>query len=825
MKRMRAPLGWLLVLGVAFATLIAVYPRALPWMLPDWTVSRPEAEDIALARLGALGELPEQPYVVTRIGDFPLLDFRLMSEHDPAVRERIGRSELVGWLNTWSVTVYERGRRPGDYSYRARIAPDGRVLDLVLQLPRTAAGERIDPGVARQRADEFLTRQGFDLARFEEPRIRTQDLVARTDTNVRYRLREQVIGDRLEYGFEVHFAGDRLAGFETWFEDANKAEVEAMLQPFSLLGNVRFFTIFLVLPIVGVLFVRKYHEGVVGVDRSLRIFGLAILAALILVPLVTRAATEGSNWGALSRMQVSAIWGAQMLAIFFLPQALVSALSWSVGESLCRERWGRKLAAFDALLTRQWRNRTVALSSLRGLALGTLLAAILLLPVLVLPTWMGRPPATMQLGPWWESAPAPGLALVLFLCTFTLFTELFGRLLLVPLLSRGAARWVGFLGRWVARFRDPLAAQRYGLWFGGAIAAVIAALVFWGPLSMLPMAASLPVGLMFSGFLVVAFLKWDFLTSTIASFSAQALLSGMPFLLAEDGRLQLAGAVAMLAGAVPALVSLRDLGSEREFVYRYEDVPPHVRRIAERERQRVELETARNIQSSILPQLPSQLNGVELAHTYLPATEVGGDFYDVLALEDGRLAVAVGDVAGHGVSSGLVMSMAKSALAVQVTFDPEVEAVFRTLNRMVFQSARKRLLATLCYALLDPVRRELQFASAGHLFPYRVSRGGKVEMLESVAYPLGVRPTIEVVSHLARLDPGDLIFLCSDGLVEARREGSEEHYGFDRVERVLASQAGNGASVVRDAMLADLERFVGDSPREDDLTLLVLRLP
>ncbi len=146
-----------------------------------------------------------------------------------------------------------------------------------------------------------------------------------------------------------------------------------------------------------------------------------------------------------------------------------------------------------------------------------------------------------------------------------------------------------------------------------------------------------------------------------------------------------------------------------------------MRRIAERERQRVELETARNIQSSILPQLPDQLNGVELAHTYLPATEVGGDFYDVLALEDGRLAVAVGDVAGHGVSSGLVMSMAKSALAVQVTFDPEVEAVFKTLNRMVFQSARKRLLATLCYALVDPVRREMQFASAGHLFPYRVS--------------------------------------------------------------------------------------------------------
>jgi sigma-B regulation protein RsbU (phosphoserine phosphatase) len=324
---------------------------------------------------------------------------------------------------------------------------------------------------------------------------------------------------------------------------------------------------------------------------------------------------------------------------------------------------------------------------------------------------------------------------------------------------------------------------------------------------------------------VAAFLRWDFLTSTIACFTSQVVLAATPFVLAGSPRLEIAGWVAIFFAALPALVSLRHLGSEREFVYRWEDVPPHVRRIAERERQRVELETARNIQSSILPQLPSQLNGVELAHTYLPATEVGGDFYDVLALEDGRLAVAVGDVAGHGVSSGLVMSMAKSALAVQVSFNPEVESVFGTLNRMVYQSARKRLLATLCYALLDPRRRELQFASAGHLFPYRVSRDGRVEMLESIAYPLGVRPTIEVVSHVAKLDPGDLIFLCSDGLVEARREGSDEHFGFDRVERILARTAGNGAGVVRDAMLAELREFTGDSPREDDLTLLLLRLP
>jgi len=802
MNRLRAPLGWLLVLAVSAVVLWWSYPRALPLLLPDWQVSKSEARAIALAHIDVLGEMPEEPYVITRLASFEPVDVRIMLERDAAGRAAIAGSELGRLVTTWDVYVYGKGKRPNEWTYHVRVAPNGEVLDLVLRLAREDAGASISDADARSRADAFLVEQGFDLGRFLEPELRSQDQVSRTDKTVRYQLREQVLGDRLQYGYEVHFAGDRLAGYEIWYEDPARAEIEQALQPFTLVGNLRFFILFLVMPIIGVIFVRKYHEGVVGVDRSVRIFLLVLVAAVAFLPMVASAATQGWNFGALSRSQMTSIWSLQMLLVFFMPQALVSGLSWSVGESLCRERWGRKLAAFDALLRREWGNRTVALATLRGLSLGVLLAAVLVVPALFMPESLGSPAASMQLGPWWESGTYPGVALVLFLIVFTLYYELFGRLFLVPALT-----------------------QKLGKVGGGLLATVIAGLIFWGPLGMFPMRASIPVSLAFSGFLVFVFLRWDFVTSLVASFTAQATLSAMPFLRAANPSLEVQGWIAVLACALPALVTLRHLASEKEFVYRYEDVPPHVRRIAERERQRVELETARNIQSSILPQLPSQLNGIELAHTYLPATEVGGDFYDVLALEDGRLAVAVGDVAGHGVSSGLVMSMAKSALAVQVTFDPEVEAVFGTLNRMVFQSARKRLLATLCYALLDPERRELHFASAGHLFPYRVTRDGKVEMLESVAYPLGVRPTIDVVSHVAKLEAGDLIFLCSDGLVEARPEHSEEHFGFDRVERVLASQAGNGAGVVRDAMLHELEAFVGDAPREDDLTLLVLRLP
>ena len=171
------------------------------------------------------------------------------------------------------------------------------------------------------------------------------------------------------------------------------------------------------------------------------------------------------------------------------------------------------------------------------------------------------------------------------------------------------------------------------------------------------------------------------------------------------------------------------------------------------------------------------------------------------------------------------MSMAKSALAVQVTFDPEVEAVFATVNRMVYQSARKRLLATLCYALIDPRRGEMSYASAGHLFPYRVSPDGRIEPLESISYPLGVRDPLPVHRRSTRLEPGDCLVLFSDGIVEARQEGSEDVYGFERLEESLARHAGKPVGKLRDGVLDDLERFTDGAPREDDLTLLVVRLP
>ncbi|HEX3127587.1 MAG TPA: PP2C family protein-serine/threonine phosphatase [Thermoanaerobaculia bacterium] len=799
MRRYRDLLALWSLLGIVGALLLVwAYPRAFPFRPDAWSVTRDEAVAIALARLNVLGDPVKHPYITASLSRDDILERRLELALDAGDSlERLRATGMPKRVLVWDVFVYPPGGLRDDWVYRAQVSPKGEVLLLQLNLDPQAKGEVVPQEEARNRADTFLVQQGFDLSRYGEPELRSRQLTARTDLTVRYPNPNAPPGEG-RHGVQVHFAGERLAGFSFWFDDPQERALQTAMQPTQFSGLVRLLTVYLLAALVGVPFLKRYHEGEIGVERPVQIFLGVLVTGLFLILLTAGARAQAVGFGIATREQTTWVVAVIYLVFWVLPYAVFAFVGWSVGESVCRERWGHKLAAFDALFQRQWGTVTVARSSLRGFAGGVALAG-LVATLLVALRRIGASPLVSLFQPF--DSGWPGLELLASFLTYGL----------PPLLA-------------VILFLLPATAKRAGVAVGLLAAMVVGAAVSF------PFALVVPIrwGFLVSAVAVLGpalvFLASDLLAALSAGMVSQLLLFGYPLLTAQDTSLRVHGWSALALAAVPLLVSFRYLRSERSFQYRYEDVPPHVRRIAERERQRVELETARKIQSSILPDLPPSLNGVEIAHAYLPASEVGGDFYDVLALEDGRLAVAVGDVAGHGVSSGLVMSMAKSALAVQVTFDPDVSAVFNTLNRTVFQTARKRLLATLCYALLDPKRRELVYASAGHLFPYRVTVEGVVEALESVAYPLGVRGYLRVEPKTARLSAGDTLFLFSDGIIEARPEGSEEVFGFERLEQSLAVHARLSVERLRDAVLSDVARFTGHAPREDDQTIVVLRL-
>jgi len=799
--RARELVSWIVLAVVAAVAIALLLPHVFPLFPRGWEVDAGEAREIALARIPEIGTVPDRPLVsVAWHGDTDIE--RAVQEAGSAARRQFAGSPIEEALYGWSVRVFARGANSAEWDYKVDVSRRGQVTSLLRKMPENAPAGALSIEEAKTRARAQLEAAGFDLAGYGEPVPRSEQRAQRTDLELRFPARQQLYGAERQHGLAVRFLGDQAGGYEVYLESRDPQKLQKLVGPYFLLFFATEIFTFLLLVVLVILFARKYHAGEVGVRRGVQIFLLVFVSGLGFLATYAVPAAEGVQFGPTSRSLTT--WLLLLIRTVFgiLPISCLGFLAWCVGESWARERWGSKLAAFEALWKGDWRNATVARSTLRGIALGLFLLALLFavsVPLQRLGAW---PFSSLLVELQFGSAGWNGFGQLMRLLSYDLATLLVSCLFLSTLASR----------------RLPPA-------LGALAAGLLAMLISLPPFMPLPLTSGAPIWLLAAAVPVLVFWATDLLAAILTGLTASALTMSLPLLLADDPGMRLQGCVPLLGLALPFLLSVRQLHGGRELVYRWEDVPPHVRRIAERERQRVELETAREIQSSILPVLPSQLNGVELAHVYQPASEVGGDFYDVLALEDGRLAIAVGDVAGHGVSSGLVMSMVRSALAVQVTFDPEVSSVFATLNRMVYQSARKRLLTTLTYAVLDPQRRRLEYASAGHVFPYRVSRDGRVYELEASSYPLGVRADAQPPLHAELLEAGDSLVLLSDGVVEAHPEGDEEPFGFQRLSESLSRHVGGGPQALLRGVLADLELFTRRAPREDDVTVVALRLP
>ncbi|MCA1733151.1 MAG: serine/threonine-protein phosphatase, partial [Acidobacteria bacterium] len=214
--------------------------------------------------------------------------------------------------------------------------------------------------------------------------------------------------------------------------------------------------------------------------------------------------------------------------------------------------------------------------------------------------------------------------------------------------------------------------------------------------------------------------------------------------------------------------------------------------------------------------------GTTVASHYRAATEIGGDYFDFLQLGGGRIAIAFGDVAGHGLTSGIVMAMTKAALLVQVEHDSEPKAVMSALNTIVLKTAPRRMLMTFFYGVLDPEEQTLRFCSAGHLDPYLYRAAEKnLIPLSSWGFPLGVKRREGFREENVSFDAGDRLVLYSDGFIEALDDDGEP-FGFDRFERVIRESGQRSAGEIKQALLASVKKFTRNRPPEDDQTLVVI---
>ena len=236
-----------------------------------------------------------------------------------------------------------------------------------------------------------------------------------------------------------------------------------------------------------------------------------------------------------------------------------------------------------------------------------------------------------------------------------------------------------------------------------------------------------------------------------------------------------------------------------------------------------ELRVARSIQEASLPKEVPEPEGWRISPRYLPAREVGGDFYDFHLLSEGRLGLVVGDATGKGVPAALMMSTTCGMLEVtaQALGSSSPGEVLEQVNETLLARIPPNMFVTCFYAILDPHSGTLRYANAGYDPPY-LHRNGNAEQLKAREMPLGLMPGMGYEEKEIELDVGESALFYSDGLVEAH-DPKGEMFGFPRLGELVAEHAAREGSL-GDFLLRELYTFVGETwEQEDDITLLTLK--
>jgi len=787
-----------LIAAAGVIVVILVLPLYQPGQPRGIRITRPEARRIADRAARQAGIAPDSwatlvwwpsPILEKELRDHPR---RAEAWNDPVLGPR---------LDAYRVNYYDP-RKPKSAA-RGMVhvgAQRGEVTAALMRMLPEEKGANATEAQLRPRADAFVRSRAFRGApspQFESARPTVQR--ARTDWVFRYRVPMQFPLKNVVPYLNVYFVGDRFAGWQLAEEYADGHQF-AGDSGGDLAGTLmQFAVMFALLLVLLIIFLRKYHAGEVGVEAASVLFIVMVVLAIVGSLMIRVSASEGTQMGSIAAPVTS--WAVIAFKLLFadIPIAVIIFLAWAVGESFARERWGERLAGFDAILRRDALNATVGRSLLQGVLMSPVVAAAALaigaIGILAGLAWPSHNNGTDGIlyvaGPLFPLANSAADALC---------ASIAGMLFLLAWTHRRRVLWIGIaativLGTVLAIAPPPIEPFTMRLLFGfGGIAAAIA-----------------------------VFLRFDLLSATIALFGGSVIAAIAPLLsvargeLARDLGMALAVPFALLAAfAVAALLT------RREVVYTYDDLAPHVKRIIERERVKAEIDAANRIQAALLPQGSPDLTGASVASHYRAATEIGGDYFDFLRLPSGEFGIAFGDVAGHGLTSGIVMAMAKAALLVQVDNDPSPCVVLDVLNDIVMKTAPKRMMMTFFFGTLDPRSQTLRFSSAGHLDPYVYRAASRtLESLSVWGFPLGVRRREAFRELTVAFESGDRLVLYSDGLIEAIDDDGEP-FGFERFEKTLLASGAMSADEIKKTLLSAIRKFTRNRPPEDDQTLVVV---
>lgn len=550
--------------------------------------------------------------------------------------------------------------------------------------------------------------------------------------------------------------------------------------------------------ILFITFIRRIMARLIDVKGSmLDALALGVLVGLYLI--LSRNITQSAEMGLWGRIGLSLL----IFSVFGGATALFGFMISSATESLTREIWPQKLLSGILVRRGDMHNRLVGWSIVRGTAVAGVLVGVGVLALVLFPT------LSLDIGESliYEKSVRPFVSELAFSLTSAYLT-----LLLVYL---GIGTFAFRLGQktWFAVLSITIA--------GGFLQIA----PFGFAVSWIAVTVSAAVALI----LALAYIRYDCLTAFIALFVAGLLWGVSEGFMIEDSPAWLDAYVATLIVILLAVLGFVSAFSKRTGAEASQFVPEYITEMAGQERIKRELEIAYQVQASFLPRTMPEVNGLDLAGMCLPASEVGGDYFDFIRLPEDRLAFVVGDVSGKGIQAAFYMTLVKGVIQTLSTsiFSPSV--VMQRLNEVFRRNAPRGTFISIIYGIVDPRTRKFTFARAGHN-PAILKRAAssEPEFLRPTGMAIGITDgevfdnTITEVT--LQLEPGDVLVFYTDGFSEAR-SSKRELYGDDRLLNRAGQVGDRSASAILRSLTEDVHHFIEGAGRADDMTMVVVKIP
>ncbi len=240
---------------------------------------------------------------------------------------------------------------------------------------------------------------------------------------------------------------------------------------------------------------------------------------------------------------------------------------------------------------------------------------------------------------------------------------------------------------------------------------------------------------------------------------------------------------------------------------------------------RQELALAGRMQASLMPERAPTLEGWDFTAVWRPARETSGDFFDFIPFEDGRIGIVLADVTDKGLGAALYMTLSRTLLRTFAgAYPDQPRVVLHKVNERILEDTHGGLFISLFYGLFDPIKGRLSFCNAGHHPPFhiRAKKGQKIERLDRTGMPLGVSEEATWGVKNIQLNPGNLLLMYTDGVVEAHNT-AQELFGTDRMLEIAHRLKHRSAQDVQDAIVSEVRAFTGSEGQFDDLTLVLLK--